>query len=414
MKIILSFLLFISAFPAFCQVSFDKGYILDNSGKKIECLIENKDWVKNPETFRYKLTENDSPQSAHISNIKEFAIENYAKFVRASVQLDTSKSRVLSKFSRNHAPEWTSATLFLKVLAEGKATLYYYEATDLVKFFFSTPTDTSIRQLVYKEYTISNSTVGENAYFRQQLNNEVNCGNVSRTYLERIRYSKSELTKHFMRYNACMGQEVVKPKIFATRDLLNFRVTPGINYSSLSVNSDVDRLINVTFDNHLFFRAGLEIEYILPFNKNKWSVFAEPTYQYYKADQKYNIDYKAAIDYQSLEFPIGVRYAIFLKTTSKIFVNAMYVPGAVIHLSNSTITYSSDRNGLTYPYKLKTGGTAAFGAGYALGNLSLEARYYMKQDLLNNYIYFGTSYQRLTIVLGYRFVKLKSKVKTTQ
>jgi hypothetical protein len=60
-----------------------------------------------------------------------------------------------------------------------------------------------------------------------------------------------------------------------------------MNFSSFEmVNDYYSGSGNAKFDNKISFRIGLEAEFILPFNKNKWAVFAEPTYQYYKTEKQ--------------------------------------------------------------------------------------------------------------------------------
>ena len=70
-------------------------------------------------------------------------------------------------------------------------------------------------------------------------------------------------------------------------------------------------------------RFGVETEFILAFNKNKWGVTIEPTYQYYKSEKKPS-DVEAKLNYTSVEIPIGIRHYFYLSEKSKIFINASY------------------------------------------------------------------------------------------
>ena len=42
----------------FAQISFEKGYFINNANQKTNCLIKNQDWKDNPTEFEYKLDEN--------------------------------------------------------------------------------------------------------------------------------------------------------------------------------------------------------------------------------------------------------------------------------------------------------------------------------------------------------------------
>ena len=59
MKKKLFFLLtIILSLNSYSQVSFEKGYHIDNNDQKISCLIKNLDWKNNPTKFEFKLSEN--------------------------------------------------------------------------------------------------------------------------------------------------------------------------------------------------------------------------------------------------------------------------------------------------------------------------------------------------------------------
>lgn len=76
-------------------------------------------------------------------------------------------------------------------------------------------------------------------------------------------------------------------------------------------------------------RFGIENELILPFNRNKWSILLQPTYQYFRDSVtiKSNVstDDLYSIDYQSIELQLGVRYYAFLNENSKLFANILFV-----------------------------------------------------------------------------------------
>ena len=70
--------------------------------------------------------------------------------------------------------------------------------------FYSTQT-LKIEPLVYKKYRVSyNQFVCE-----QQIWNNLKCKNITREYLQKLKYSQYALTKVFLKYNACHKSEVV-------------------------------------------------------------------------------------------------------------------------------------------------------------------------------------------------------------
>jgi hypothetical protein len=425
-KLFLSIFFSALLIPSIAQVTFDKGYIIDNEGKKIECHIKNKDRLLNPLTFQYKLSEDEQPKEVSVQDVKEVEIYNYARYVSTLVEIDTSISTI-NHYSSSRAPEWRKKTIFLKVLVDGKASLYSYRSPDFIRFFFKTEANPSIRQLIYKEYTTSTGSIGENVIFKQQLFSEVNCGNIQRTRFERMNYRLDELKEHFIKYDKCMGgDEVSKKEVQSTpyvkRNVLNFTIAPGFNSSSLTVNNENYAGYDADLGGGSYFRLGLQIEYVLPFERNKWSVFIEPTYQTYNSSKEYynsqllGHSYTATVDYSSFEFPLGVRRYFFLKGSSKIFLNVFFVPNAT-QLSNSSLVYN-----VTYQNILSSGTTteteatvslassSTFGAGIGCSGrlLSLEVRYYGSTDLTaDDSRGFVTSYRRLAIIVGFRFLSIK-------
>lgn len=78
--IALSTFLFYALFLG-AQISFDPGYFIDNQTKRQECLIENKDWKNNPNSFRYKTSEDGSIQEIHIRDLQEFGINGASRYM---------------------------------------------------------------------------------------------------------------------------------------------------------------------------------------------------------------------------------------------------------------------------------------------------------------------------------------------
>ncbi len=315
-----NFLLVILAFfysNSYAQIGFEKGYLINNDNLRIECFIKNIEWKNNPKEFEYRLTENGSTATATTDDVKEFGISGYSRYVKADTKIDRSSMELLT-LSADRNPIWSQERLFLKVLVEGKATLYYFEGDGLMWFFYSV-SDTGITQLVYKEYFVNfpkdhysyNDEIAVNNTFHLQLWVYVRCANTSQGQIEKLRYTKSDLIKYFKKYNECNGKPLVdyskKPGI----NSFHLWIRPGINYSFLSILNSVNPGSNVDFNNQLNFRISLESEFILPFNKNKWSLLFEPAYQYFISEKQKDTK-RITVDFKSIEFPVGIRYYLYL------------------------------------------------------------------------------------------------------
>ncbi|MCP2028935.1 hypothetical protein L1276_004114 [Flavobacterium sp. HSC-32F16] len=378
------------SFHSYSQIVFEKAYYIDNNNTKVNCLIRNQDWIKTPKEFQYKLTETDQPQTLTIQQVKEFGFENDAKYQRFSVNMDRS-SENMSAMSYVKNPEFTEETLFLKVLVEGKATLYQYDENDLKRFFFKTD-EAALNQLVYKSYKINEFEVGHNNHYKQQLSNALQDNAITYRDIKSLSYSKDKLAALFSKYNQSVDPKTAVEKIKQKKDLFNLNIRAGISNSKASVKRIDMPLYDADFDNKTQVRLGVEAEFILGFNRNKWAFIAEPTYQYYTAEtivRKVN----TSIDYKSIELPIGVRYYSFLNNDSKLFFNLQYI---VEFQLSSEVKYPPFGN-----FDVAVNRPFAMGVGYKFKDkYGLEIRYSTK-SILNEGSHYSSKYTSASIIFGY-------------
>lgn len=402
---ILSLILLLISINSFAQISFEKGYFIDENNQKTECLIKNVDWKDNPSEFTYKREDSSIPEKGEIASVKEFGIYGFSKYIRENVKIDRS-SNDYKKLTYEKDPILKHELLFLKVIVEGKSSLYYYEDRDIKRFFYSV-TDTSINQLIHKRYLVDNS-VAHNNRFRQQLAIDVRCASTSMSSLKKISYTLKILEKYFIKHNSCIGDTTMVSFNKSKNDLLNLKITSGINITSISIdNTYYDNsffgLIDFPYEENINLRVGFELEFIMPFHKNKWGITIEPTYQQLNAKKKFTTPIfgtiTASIEFRSIEFPIGLRHYIFLSDKSKIFLNGIYIPyfsfdfGSKINVEKVAIfdVFAKDN--------------FALGGGFEHDRVSLEIRYYSKRKLLSGYKYWSTDYNRLSFIVGYKIKK---------
>ncbi|MEX0314438.1 MAG: tRNA modification GTPase, partial [Allomuricauda sp.] len=143
------------SFNCYAQISYEKGYFIENNGKKVECFIENVDWKNNPTEFKYKLSESSESIKVGITKVKEFSVQNYSKYIRANVKIDRSSSNI-NQLSSTRNPVFKEETLFLKILVEGTSNLYYYEDGNLIRYFYSKDGHHNLEQLIFKYYLKDN------------------------------------------------------------------------------------------------------------------------------------------------------------------------------------------------------------------------------------------------------------------
>jgi len=401
-KILFLLLFAILSIKSFSQIIYERGYFIDNLNLRTECLIRNVDWKNNPTKFNYKLALDSIVQIVDIKNVKEFGIYDASKYIRALVDIDRSSENI-NNLGTDRNPTYQKEQLFLKILVEGLATLYVYEGENITRFFFKV-NNSEINQLVYKKYLYENQVLQNNS-FRQQLVNNFKSQQISPYDVVNLRYSKTDLEKFFIKYNKVMDSEYTNYNLKQKRDLFNLTIRPGLNLSHLSIENTMSDFWNNDYGNEINFRFGVETEYIFPFNKNKWSIIIEPTFQYYYSDSKKETNELSGgfritkVNYQSFELPVGLRHYFYLNDKSKIFANISYV---IDFSYKSSVRLTRLDGSLISSLDITSRPNLSLGIGYKYKNrLSLEIRQQTKRQILSDYNYWKTNYGTMSIILGY-------------
>ncbi|MGO1751363.1 MAG: outer membrane beta-barrel protein [Psychroflexus sp.] len=403
-KQLLSLLLFIIGFNSYAQITFEEGYFINNSGQKTTCLIKNVDWKNTPTQIEYKLQENDEAQLKSIETLDEFGINGISKYIKAKVEIDRS-SKNINRLSQNRNPIFSEENLFLKVLVEGQANLYEYNDGNLLRYFYSLK-DSEIKQLIYKKYKTVNGDVSENNRYRQQLWSDLSCDGFDQQKLEYINYSKRDLVKQFTKFNDCVESDYINFNAKDKRDFFHLTIKPRFNISSLTFGNSLSDIDPIEFDDETGFGIGIDLEFVLPFNKNKWAITLEPAYQSFKSESSSPTDNivggerVAIVDYSSIEIPIGLRHYFYINKKSAIYLNAAYVMD--FSMSSSVEFTRKDGSNLN-TIEVKKGNNIAFGAGYQYNKkFSLEFRYQTNRDILDSYEYWSSDYSSMSFILGYQ------------
>ncbi|MNT05457.1 hypothetical protein D3C72_1400760 [compost metagenome] len=233
---------------------------------------------------------------------------------------------------------------------------------------------------------------------------DLKCPTIEMAKVEHLEYKKSSLINFFIEYNKCDNLDFINYEGKEKKDLFNLTFRMHLNNSSLSVQNS---WINLTtdFGNESSLGFGVEAEYILPFNKNKWSLSVEPTFQYFKSEKTFDVSNVSGgkligtVDYSSIELPLSVRHYFFLNKNSKIFINASLIYD---FSSKSSIEFKRANNTNYNTLEIKSGNNFGFGVGYKLKDkYSLEMRYQTSRNILGDYVYWNSNYNKLSIIFGY-------------
>lgn len=401
-KQLLLLLTLIISFNVYSQISFEKGYYINNSKEKIECLIKNLDWINNPTDFEYKLSENSESINVNIKYVREFEIYNNSKYIRSKVKIDKSIEDI-NKLDYDKNATFVEELLFLKVLVEGNTNLYLYKNENIQKFFYNK--DSSIiEQLVYKIYLNVDNNIVKNDRFKQQLWNDLKCNTIEIDKVENLVYKQNSLINFFIEYNKCNNSNFINYEQKVKKDLFNLTFRIHLNNSSLSIENSVNNSLT-DFGNKFGIGFGIETEFILPYNKNKWAIVIEPTYQNFKSEKTTYLNNISGekqitnVDYNSIEVPISLRHYLFINNNSKCFINASYIFDFNI---KSSIELKGSDNSILNSLDINSRNNLGFGLGYKFKDkFSMEMRYLTSRNILGDYLYWKSNYNKLAVMIGY-------------
>ena len=396
MKKIFLLFLFLCICNFNAQIKFEPGYFIDNSNSRKDVLIKNEGWKNNPEKFEYKNDNSSEAKTLTINNVKEFGVNDKQKFIRKTVSIDLS-SEEINRLTYDKEINFKEKTIFLNYVIQGKANLLSYHDGNIKKYFYMID-ESEPKQLVYKPFLIDQSQISYNKKYQDQIKENLICDNITSSEISQAKYNQNDLSKLFTKYNNCSNNQTIDYKEKrSNKDAFSLSIRPGVVFSSVDIVSKYNKDNYVDFGSKTLFRIGIELEYTLPFYRNKWAVFAEPNFQYFKDEKTIVVSEQTrerSIDYKNIQIPFGIRHYFFINDNSKIFLNLALAVNVPI---KSDMEFSNDPNA----GKISAGNPILFGAGYKYNNkFAIELRY-SKQTLLKNFLSIESNYSNFSVILGY-------------
>lgn len=313
MRTFFSLVLFFIVSFLFAQKVFEPGYIIMNN-VKTECLIKNAGWVQSPESIEFKYYENEDIRIADAKSIEEFHIyETEFKYV-----------------SRNfkYAYNIPAQDHFLKVLLDGKASLYYFSSYAGTLYYFENDGE-NLTQLHHETY-VHGRKLYDRSRFRAQLFESLKCDGLPQNRFRDLKYNANDLVNLFMDYNECENSESINYLAIKKKGKLNLYVKAGTGI--LEAGELLGSHPNKISKNQTQWKVGVEAEYVLPFRKNKFVAFTGVSYSshyaegvlFYPKEFPYHADRDMEFKYAMLELTLGVRLYSYLAKDHKIYGSLSY------------------------------------------------------------------------------------------
>lgn len=363
--------LFYSAFFLFStftfgQITFEKGYITDKNGDRKDVLIKNYEWKNNPAVIEYRINEVDTPIQINTSLLKEFYVGDQ-KYVVSKVKIDRSSNK-LEDLSASKNFDNKEEVLPLKVISEGKIGLYAYYGNFLTRFFYKRENENTYHQLNYKEYMTDDSHTARNEEYKTQLKNEF-ADNEQFTAMDfqKLVYKENSLKNIFYQYNN------LKEAVSVKKNNFHAYIKPGIGSSGYQIVSPNENKKETA----AAFRAGIELEYVINFNKGKWALISELSFQSVnmKIDNYNRRNFQ--VKYSSFQIPLGIKYNMFINEKSKIYLAPSVFYDMILNKDNfivdnidfkakstTSFNFAVGYNYKTFGAEIKWGAIPNFTSGY--------------------------------------------------
>lgn len=379
------------------QIKFVPAYFINNEGQRTDCEIKDMDWESNPTSFEYRSGQSE-PGQLSIGDVTEFGITNGSVYRRFEVNIDRT-SDDLNNLAITRTPEFKRETLFLRLLVSGKRTLYEYYDRGLKRYFYQVEQG-EVQQLIYLRFlgTATDRTgnyetgkIESNNQYKQQLFNDLKCGDLDQGDFANLKYDRASLMKIFNRYNKCQGGGSESIEDEHQSGTIHVALRAGTAYNGFTF-SDASTSMTTEFDKSMALRLGVEIEIVMPFNKGLWSVVAQPDFQAYSSS---NASGSAHLDYKSIDIGVSLRRYLILSDQRAFYLSL----GGVLALpieGSGALKYGS------YKVDMSLGLNVSASVGYRINRVSAELFYGFSRETMGNYLVYVSNYRGPGLMIGYR------------
>lgn len=359
------------------QITYENGYFIDKKGNKNNVLIKNYDWKNNPVEIEYKDNEEKKTSQIKTSDLLEFSVGGQ-KYVTATVMIDRSSKRI-QNLSNSEKFEHIEETLLLKSIVDGQISLYEYSDGSIIRFFYKKEIENIFNPLDFKEYLTDDNLIRKNEEYKNQLRKEFSGHEkITTKDIERLSYNEAELKKIFVNYN---NLDIEKVKL---KNNFHIYIKPGIGISKYKIEESRDvysqnesTIIPEYNMNSLLYRIGAEFEYIFNFNKGKWALISEPSFQTSKFKINNYKEKNFEIKYSSIQIPIGLKYNMFFSKKSKLYITASLYYQMILNKDTFKIN--------DYSISADTRAYRSFSIGYNYDKFGIELKWGSVPHFTTNY-----------------------------
>lgn len=242
------------------QKNFFPGYIIENNGDTGFCKIDFKDWVFNPEEISTETGAGITKRTVH--NISGFSVQGYHNY--EAIDITYHESSISDDFlPLEYSNETKTKRVFLKVLCKGEYTLFQYEDSKRVYFFYRSGNG-KIEELLYRvkkrdlliEEDISYKHTIQVLFIEEGLYAE------NKQKIENMSYINPSMVSIFSILNRQENHDNSQANNKSNK--LALEIFAGILLNNLSDNIDYGLQTIPDFRNEVSYAAGMNFVFYIP------------------------------------------------------------------------------------------------------------------------------------------------------
>ena len=414
-------LLFLLFTPSkfFAQNGFLSGLLVTATGDTLHGLIRHQDLMVNGKNVSFK--DNAAAPARNFGPLEArwFFVDGQW-FAGKVVWLDRSPVQA-GQLTYSNAPVLQRDTLFLRAPVLGRANLFYVLDANNKPHFLIGKDSVEAEELVLRKYLVRDQgqdrAVTLEKYKGQLGYYFADCPAVKEN-IDGTTYQLNSMIRLFGRYNYCAAGKVdFVVSAEKSRIHLQLILLGGATFSQLNVDAPSDSpLSQGSFGISTRPALGLGLNFVFPWNNNRWSVYLETVTRSLSADTHVPVVHNSEY-YEDYEYRFHLNY---LKTSAALRFQepeGRIRPFAMIGVARSLLLSSSNdliinknfygtkdmARRQAIPAGLSGAEFAFFGGlGATYRHFSLETRFDLGGGISNSQS-FPSSTRTISLLLGYRF-----------
>jgi len=420
MKITFTLLFVLSFGYAFAQKNFVKGYYVTSRGDTVHTYIDDKNWSKSPRKIRIK-SNPEAPEvtTLTIDQVEGFGLSTGDRFVREEVTVDKSPVD-LNKMTVGAAPVIVADTVFLRILAKGRANLLYLKDEMGKEHFYIRKGAAQPQELILSRSLVEvngKTVLRKTEVYKGLLAVYLADCPESKQKAEQTAFGMTSLKRLVSGYNNCFADSAVGYTAVTEKIITKIGVVGGLTINQLKFSGyETGREILMESDfRNTNYTIGLAMQTVLPRLHKRWSLYNELAWKPYQVEGEY-VPFASGDNFtrQKVRFELGyiglntmVRYEL---STRKVrpFINAG-VANNISLINNNSLQYheryytlerKGERKALMTVRKYEQ--AFLIGAGVSMDRFAAEVRY-ERGNGMSAYTSLKSSKRVVSFLLGYNF-----------